>query len=447
MLTLIQRDCNIYAIKALKSSDKRAFDQEAKILQKLSHERHVHPNLITLLATYKYSGTYHLVFPWAETDLFGYWKLFPGPQKDEATGTWLVEQSRGLAEGLYTIHRYQTVSGSSLLNVFGPATGQRSQESLRVVVRRESAGTPHVNNFYGRHGDLKPENILWFPDPSGNSHGVLKITDFGIARFKTEDRWSGRPPNSLTYRSPEIDLDRKLSTACDVWALGCVYLEFITWYFGGQSYLEYFGRKRLAPDQRCATIPTDTFFTIYEESGVKKAKVKDAVVQMVEELHEHQCCTEDFRVFLEIIRRDMLVVHQPNPPHQEVENLMLLGSIPGSLSVPGQDSLRRKSCGEIHRLLGDIKPRRDQESVCTRHSTMESTSPLTQSHFNLPLPDRTVSPTPSPRVPPGRRRSSGLSFFKQAATANGRSSARNSRTHEDVQENTTPSEGMIQAPP
>jgi serine/threonine protein kinase len=411
--------------------------------------------LITLLATYKHSGTYHLIFPWAETDLFGYWKLFPDPLKDEATATWLIEQCRGIAEGLYTIHRYETISGTSLLHVFGLGTGQKSQESLRPV-RRESANTSHAKNFYGRHGDLKPENILWFPDPSGKTNGVLKITDFGIARFNTENEWehrcSGRPPNSPTYRSPEIDLEGRLSTACDVWALGCVYLQFITWYFGGESYLDQFGKKRFAIDDYWAGITTDTFFTIYEESGIKKAKVKDAVVQMIEDLHEHQRCTEDFRTFLDIIRRDMLVVHHPNPPYQEeVASLMLLGSIPGSLNVPGQDSPRRKSCGDIHRMLGDIKPRCDQDSVFTRRSTMEPTSPIAQSYFNWSQ-ERSASPTPLPRAPPGRRRSSGFSFRKQGATANGSSAPKSPGIKEEDQkeshrEHMTHSYGLVQVPP
>jgi serine/threonine protein kinase len=401
MLTRAQKVCNVYAVKALRSSDERSFVQEAKVLQKLSHERHVHPHLITLLGTYKDSGRYHLIFPWAEADLFEYWKRFPDASRDEATGTWLIEQCRGLAEGLNTIHRYETVSGTSLLEMFGLETRQNPQESLPAIWR-ESGNIRHTKTFYGRHGDLKPENILWFPDPSGKSKGILKIADFGISRFNTENAWeyrrSGRPPNSPTYRSPEIDLEGRLSTACDVWALGCVYLQFITWYFGGESYLYHFARRRLAVDNNWAGIMTDTFFTVYEESGVKKAKVKDAVVQMIEELHEHQRCTEDFRLFLDIIQRDMLVVHQPNPPyHEEVASPTEPNS--GTLNVPGQDMARRRGCGDICRRLGDIRPRYDQQ--LSRRSTMESISPLFQSQVDWVLPERTASPTPLARAPPG----------------------------------------------
>jgi serine/threonine protein kinase len=166
----------------------KAFDQEVAVLKQLSNEKHSHAHLITLLATYRYSGLYHLIFPWADTDLFGYWQRFPDPPVDDETGIWLVEQCRGLASGLNTIHRYATLSGTSLLQFFRSSERQEKQEAHKTT-RAEGANlTGAVRNFFGRHGDLKPENILWFPDTqSTGGHGTLKITDFGIARFSTEN--------------------------------------------------------------------------------------------------------------------------------------------------------------------------------------------------------------------------------------------------------------------
>lgn len=87
-------------------------------------------------------------------------------------------------------------------------------------------------------------------------------------------------PNSATYRSPEMGLGCMLTSACDVWALGCVYLQFVTWYLGGYKLVERFGRKRLANDPSMANMPTDTFFATYSEPGMKKAKVKPAVIEV-----------------------------------------------------------------------------------------------------------------------------------------------------------------------
>jgi serine/threonine protein kinase len=277
-----QKDCNIYAIKVLSSNDVKAFDQEVTVLRKLSSEKHTHAHLITLLATYTHNDLYHLIFPCADTDLFGYWQRSPGPPIEDKIGTWLVEQCRGLVGGLNTIHRYATFSGTSLFQFFELSEQQVKQEDQEATQTESANLTRAVKNLFGRHGDLKPENIVWFPDAqTRGGHGTLKIIDFGIARFSTENMWdtwkTGHVPNSPSYRSPECDLDGKLTTACDVWALGCVYLQFITWYFGGYRHLKRFGTKRLEHDDRYK-MQTDTFFTIYEQSGVKRAKVKDSVV-------------------------------------------------------------------------------------------------------------------------------------------------------------------------
>lgn len=148
----------------------------------------------------------------------------------------------------------------------------------------ESSDHP-LRNLFGRHGDLKPENILWFPSTkSTGGHGVLKITDFGAARFNTVNLWdthkTGRIPNSATYRSPEIDLHGKLTTACDIWALGCIYLQFITWYFGGNKWVEDFGHRRLAEDPKMANMLTDTFFSLLQAERRRRAEVKPAVLDV-----------------------------------------------------------------------------------------------------------------------------------------------------------------------
>jgi serine/threonine protein kinase len=260
-----------------------AFEREVAILKKLRDPGHAHVHLITLLATYKHGMEYNLIFPWADTDLFGYWKQFQCPHQGGHLANWVIEQCRGLAEGLNRIHRYETLSGASLLKAF------MSERHTETTVHRSPAESTDLNRairtLFGRHGDIKPKNILWYPDShSTGGHGVLKIADFGVTRFSTDNTWdtrkTGRMPHTLSYRSPENDLDGTLSTACDVWALGCVYLEFITWYFGGYKYLKQFGKKRLAVDRYLANIETDTFFTIQEQSGTKKAEVKPAVLEV-----------------------------------------------------------------------------------------------------------------------------------------------------------------------
>ncbi|KAI0095670.1 kinase-like domain-containing protein [Nemania sp. FL0031] len=313
-----------FAIKRLKSEEHEDFNREVSILRGLNKEHHAHPNLISLLATYKQHGIYYLIFPWAEADLIGYWMdINPSPSHDSETIMWLAEQCVGLASGLAKIHRYETLSGSSLLNLSFP----RKSTAYHISVETASDLGGEENDtriFFGRHGDIKPSNILWFPDTSGEGRkGGLKITDFGIAHFKTKDYFTfqerGRAPNSPTYRCPEWDTkDEIASTSYDIWALGCVYLEFITWYFGGYKYQREFGRKRLTSGDAWGEdeVGIDTFFTV--EKSSRKPIVKPAVTEFIRDLYAHTECTDFFRKFLAMIEEEILIVEEKLPDGSKV---------------------------------------------------------------------------------------------------------------------------------
>jgi serine/threonine protein kinase len=259
----------------------------------LSKDRHRHSHLVTLLASYEQKQTFSLIFPLATHDLFGFWEAESYPRKTDSIARWIAEQCKGLAEGLSRIHRWQTFSGSSVISEEDaeysettPADDLASQDDTSPIDR-----TPR--NYFGVHGDLKPENILWYPDPSRRGHGTLKITDFGIARFSKNYSRPGVMPNSPSYRSPEFEVLESHSPACDVWALGCTYLEFVTWFCGGQRALDEFGKQRLEHDEKFGEIKSDKFFAIYyspEEPGVKQAKVKNSVATVSETRDSLRSC-------------------------------------------------------------------------------------------------------------------------------------------------------------
>lgn len=116
--------------------------------------------------------------------------------------------------------------------------------------------------LFGRHGDIKPQNILWFPDTSnswmkGRGRGTLKLADFGVADFSTKDEFDSDfdrirhqfAAQSPTYRSPENDFnDPRIGSSYDIWSLGCVYLEFIAWWFGRWKLVKKFTEERKSPD-------------------------------------------------------------------------------------------------------------------------------------------------------------------------------------------------------
>lgn len=379
---------NVFAIKELKSSNQEAFSQEATVLDRISNKRHAHKHLITLLTTFQHAKKFHFIFPWADADLFEFWKRYEKPPGGEMMGTWIIEQCRGLADALNSIHRYATTSGTTLFNVFH-LTEQVDSDKKKRLIRTDSAGNdPHLRSLFGRHGDIKPENILWYPcENSTGGHGILKIADFGVARFNTVNSWethkTGRIPNTDTYRSPEMDLNGNLTTACDVWALGCVFLQFVTWYYGGNKLVEWFGNRRLVKDPRAANMKTDTFFILYMEQRQIKAKLKPAVVEIIETLRGYKICTREYRELLDMIQQDMLVVQQQEAPTQEDNDTSRFQEVLSSNTQNRTQlgGVRRKSCGDIWRRIGDIESIRDQEEGLTRFDTFVPASPVAESHY------------------------------------------------------------------
>ena len=268
----------------LKLKNKNDFDSEVTVLRKVRQSHHKDKHLISLLATYEKNGVYHFIFPWAKADLYKYWEQFPNPPQTASMENWIFDQCIGLVTALQKVHRYETFSDSSILALHRRPDRSKGQGSGGA---NTNAGRQR-SMFVGRHGDLKPQNILWFPADIGTNQqpnqGLLKIADFGSAQFRKTDSWyndrEGRIPNSATYQSPEYRLDRTYSTLCDIWALGCIYLEMLVWYFGGFVSIEQFAKERLEPDESLAWIKGDTFFSVKTEGNESRAQVKDSVTKV-----------------------------------------------------------------------------------------------------------------------------------------------------------------------
>jgi serine/threonine protein kinase len=242
-----------------------------------------------LLATYEQNEHYHLILPWAEVDLDDFWKLrFPNPSREPKLSAWLKTQFCGIAGAVSYIHRYNTTSETTMLRSAASSISEASVVQSHCQPHRPP-GQRTPKRLWGRHGDIKPANILWFPDrnmPIDEISGTLKISDFGTARFSENDNLSAqdrrRIPNSEPYQSPECRLpDGEISTQCDVWALGCVFLEFACWYSGGRELLEGFQHDR------AYRYDSSSFFTIKREESTT-AELKQPVVEVSQIVHIHQ---------------------------------------------------------------------------------------------------------------------------------------------------------------
>ena len=160
----------------------------------------------------------------------------------------------GIASGLQTIHNFKNKPHR-----------RRDQPSRLLVPGTEIIDMGTEEYRYGRHGDIKPENILWSNELDGiDGPGILQIADFGLGRFHGRASRSQVDPRTIastpTYEPPEIALNQKVSREYDIWSLGCLYLEYITWRLGGYKLLEAFGNSRLTTGKDGAIY--DKFYTL-----------------------------------------------------------------------------------------------------------------------------------------------------------------------------------------
>lgn len=226
------------------------------------------PHLVTAAAAFKYQNKYHLLFAWAEGgDLTNFWKT----QIPEPTGRsifWFAEQCHGLASGLDGIHNAKT----SVADIENLVPDTRYSTSSPSPQSPTSPHRQHDSQVHGRHGDIKPENILWFKqDHNEHDLGVLKITDFGVTAFhsaKTTQVPAREILCSKTYAAPEYNIsDARVSRPFDIWSLGCLYLEFITWILLGNESIDKFASKRMNDKGNRPRFKTDDFFSIVVNIG------------------------------------------------------------------------------------------------------------------------------------------------------------------------------------
>jgi len=176
---------------------------------------------------------FYLISEWADGgNLLDFWKRQYNPILNATLVREVVTQLYGISEALVAAH----------------------YESGEIFIR---------------HGDIKPENILCFLRP-GSPVPQLKIGDWGLAKAKNKtEQVTGaavtntgvatvmyEPPEAVTTTPNGPNYNRRLSRKKDVWAMGCIILEFMTWMLGGY---EGYNAFRLAMKPRQGDVPQQFF--------------------------------------------------------------------------------------------------------------------------------------------------------------------------------------------
>lgn len=70
------------------------------------------------------------------------------------------------------------------------------------------------------HRDIKPENLLF--NRRDFNRAVIKVSDFGLARFVDEEKLATTTCGTPGYVAPEVLEQRPYNQSCDFWSVGVV---------------------------------------------------------------------------------------------------------------------------------------------------------------------------------------------------------------------------------
>ncbi|OIW27242.1 hypothetical protein CONLIGDRAFT_645529 [Coniochaeta ligniaria NRRL 30616] len=327
-----------FALRRLESGGNTDIVSEVEAWRLFSGDRG-HPNLVSLLTTFKKGDDHHLLFHWAESNLLAFWgNVVPGDPLLFEHLCWLIRQCRDIAGGVRHIHE--------------------------VIYDPESSMIPA-----GFHWaiDINPDNLLVYKKrDDSHDRGTIMLTNYCHCFSRRALDLVSEMDDSRFLLSPKYGPpDPKISSSSDIWSLGCVYLEFITWYLGGWDYVVEFWAMRQSEelDQQPDFDSGPRFFDIVTAADGEptEARVKSQVVTWISVLRSHECCSEPIHLFLDLILNSMLVVEGAD-----------------SDSNP----LKRATSSEVYKRLDDIY------------------NMITDPSFEL-VPHRRDEPPPPPTDPTG----------------------------------------------
>ena len=176
-----------------------------------------HPNVVGLTSAYIYRKRMNMVFPRAHGGTLG--QMLQGPRLPafESNLTFLSALA-GLCSGVRYVHSFTSSS--------------------------------HKLEMIGCHHDLKPDNVLV------EGHKFI-LADFGLARFKDPVQLSDTPSRIVHafYAAPECENtsgrnERPIvHRSSDIWSLGCILAEAVTYMLGGHQSVDEFADKRAYKDE------------------------------------------------------------------------------------------------------------------------------------------------------------------------------------------------------
>merc|ERR1719199_1734795 len=105
------------------------------------------------------------------------------------------------------------------------ARGSLDEAQTQYYLQQLALGLAHIRSRNLIHRDLKPQNQLL---SSMAPNAVLKIADFGFARYMQQQDLAETLCGSPLYMAPEILRFHKYDAKADLWSVGAIMFELLT---------------------------------------------------------------------------------------------------------------------------------------------------------------------------------------------------------------------------
>lgn len=213
------------ARKEFKLSDPDSFEQERSTWEQILNSQTSNSAILRSYGSLVRGKDFSLFMPLADLDLKDYMDTKLPPQTTSDKGA-LIACAVSIAYALDFLHNGMRLPGLEPICCY--------------------------------HLDLKPRNILVF----GKNNTDWRISDFGISRirkgpeataqeldgpFQLTDRGTQNQNGDSAYSAPESNDDRShMTEASDVWSLGCIISELLTFMEMGKQGIEEYASKRRA---------------------------------------------------------------------------------------------------------------------------------------------------------------------------------------------------------
>jgi serine/threonine protein kinase len=334
--------------RLLDKSEERFNANVTELYRYLENQNTEH--IVDLLARFKYRDQFHLLTLWPSMDWATYTKNNAQPNLTQDFILWFAVQWEGISNVVHCVHQYE-------IDVIKP-------KGIQNFGRFPSPDP--ASNYW-----LDPSDIVLFSPKEPNTintstseAGILQIRVYG--RFPTSSSLRGFHSSSMNanassleyspYWAPEQIFDeRPLDGSSDVWTLGCVLLEAVTWLLSGAKAVTEFAELRNFEKISLPQIMHDYYtefseFFFWFDLERQVAQLKPSAAGWIKKLREHPKCTQYLWELLGLIEDKMLQVDCKM--RIRLQDLTLrLRQMRERLSVDQNYSVRPRR----HGLLGKLK--------------------------------------------------------------------------------------------